>query len=90
MLSQTNSIVEVATWHGEGEIKIRTPYHTLSIIRILSLIACCIRTSFVVSSNQLSLTSYLGFVPLLLIGIGLLTAATRRKMAPWAYSAGYS
>ena len=36
-----------------------------------------------VGSKQQSLTSYLGYLPLLLIGVGLLTKATRRKMAPW-------
>ncbi len=30
-----------------------------------------------------SATSYIGYLPLLLIGIGLLNSATRRKMRPW-------
>ncbi len=38
-----------------------------------------------VASRQQSLTSYLGYLPLLLIGVGLFTRATRRKMAPWAF-----
>ena len=40
---------------------------------------------FEVVGTQQSLTSYLGFVPLMLIGVGLITKATIRKMAPWVF-----
>ena len=35
-----------------------------------------------------SSTSFLGYLPLLLIGIGLINSATRRRMLPWAFLCG--
>lgn len=82
LMSSSDSVGNVAMWHGEEEVRTDAisyfvNHHNPAFSSLLESIP------LVVSSNKLSETSYLGYLPLLLIGLGLLTTMTRRKMAPW-------
>ena len=82
MLANSESFTELTTWYTIGEIKTDAisyfvNYQNPVFDRLLQ------SAPFVVSDSKPSLTSYLGFLPLLLIAIGLFMKATRRRMAPW-------
>jgi len=84
MLTSSESIGEAVSWHGDEEIATdvisyfvnhSNPLHDRFLEPILQ----------VNTYGRLSNTSFLGYLPLLLTCIGLLTTMTRRKMAPWAF-----
>ena len=50
---------------------------------VLESVADAVFPSDGASARRFSPTSYLGYLPLLLIGVGLLDRATRRRMLPW-------
>ena len=84
LLAGSDSIHEMATWHGEAEIHTDAISYLINhqnplLGRLISAIAP------IVYGEHLSHSSYLGYLPLLLIGIGLLKTVTRRRMAPWAF-----
>ena len=83
LMAGSESIREVVAWHGAPEIKsdamsyfinYRNPFFgrlAESIIQIRG-------------GSHVSTTSYLGYLPLLLICLGLFSQVTRRRMLPWA------
>jgi len=82
LVTGIDSVVEVAKWHGEGEI------HTDAVSYFINhknpVFDRWLNSAALLDKNkQFSATSYLGYLPLLLTGLGLLTIATRRKMEPW-------
>ena len=82
LLAHSESFTEVATWYSMGEnktdaISYFVNYKNPVFDRLLQ------SDLLVVSDRKPSLTSYLGYLPLLLIGFGLFTKVTRRRMAPW-------
>lgn len=83
LLAHSDSVAELALWHGEAEIRTDAISYLINhqnpvFGRWISSIAP------LAASKQLSNTSYLGYLPLLLIVVGLLMTGTRRQMAPWA------
>ena len=83
LVTGSESMGEVAMWHGDEEtgtavesylVNFENPWFA-ALMELIPL-------EF--SRFKSSETSYLGYLPLLLIGIGLLKRGTRRKMAPWA------
>ena len=73
----------MTTWHGAVEI------HTDAMSYLVNhqnpLLGRLFASSAqAVPSQLLSATSYLGFLPLALVILALLTKMTRRKAAPWA------
>ena len=83
-LAASDSTLELAMWHGESEIRTDAISYAVNLKnpiygRWLGTLAP------LAASNHLSETSYLGYLPLLLIAAGLYNAATRRKMAPWVF-----
>ncbi|MCE2471081.1 MAG: glycosyltransferase family 39 protein, partial [Anaerolineae bacterium] len=83
MLASSDSIGETVNWHGEEEIATDAiSYFVNHSNPLFSRIVESNSRAF--TGGQISETSYLGYLPLLLIAIGLLTTATRRKMVPWA------
>lgn len=84
IFSQSDSIAQVAMWHGPNEVKtdaisFLVNHKSLLFSRIME------SNPQAFSSGQMSETSYLGYLPLLLVGFGLFDTKTRRKMAPWLF-----
>lgn len=82
LLTGPESFSEVAQWHGTNEIKT----DAISFIvnhdnPLISRAAGAILQTPV--GPQLSNTSFLGYMPLLLVFVGLASTVTRRKMLPW-------
>ena len=82
MISGSVSIGEAAQWHGASEVKSDAislfvnhlnPFFGRQIGAVLQTPA----------GAKLSETSFLGYVPLLLVAFGLFKSDTRRKMLPW-------
>ena len=82
LMSNSDSLGTAIAWHGAGEINsdalsFFVNYGNPLYGRLFESIAeSSIR-------RHISTTSFLGFLPLLLIGAGLIKPATRRKMLPW-------
>ena len=83
LVTGSESLGEVAMWHGDEElgtavesyfVNYANPWFGEKLESILGIF----------SRFRSSASSYLGYLPLLLIGIGLMKPGTRRKMAPWA------
>ena len=83
LLTGPESIVDVARWHGEVDaggdalsyiVNLRNPFLDPLVDAILQLN----------EASRISPTSFLGYVPLLLVGVGLSAKAIRRRMLPWA------
>ncbi len=84
LLASSESLASAANWHGHEEIHTDVISYFINhnnpfFDRLFSSI------SSDVARNKLSSTSYLGYLPLLLISVGMLTTFARRKMAPWAF-----
>ncbi len=84
LLDKSDSLEAMATWHGEDEVGTNAISfllnHNNPLFRRLSE-----SNWLAVSRIKLSGTSYLGYLPLLLILVGLLLTRTRRKMVPWVF-----
>ncbi len=86
MVAGSDSISEVVNWHGERETR----------SDVLSFLVNCrnplygraFETIINTSHEQISTTSFLGYLPLLLVCAGLVTTATRRRALPWLFSSG--
>ena len=82
MLANSQSIAEVSGWHGAEETNTDAISNFVNYNHtLLGQVFQSVSASF--KLRQLSQTSYLGFLPLLLVGLGLFTSATRQKMLPW-------
>ena len=84
LMSSSESLGPAIDWHGVDEINsdalsFFVNYGNPLFGRLFESIA---ETSI---RSHVSTTSFLGFLPLLLIGIGLFKPLTRRKMLPWAF-----
>ena len=83
MLAHKDAFGQVAMWHGQEEVKVDAisflVNHKSPLFRPLVE-----SNPQVFSGNLVSYSSNLGLLPLLLIGVGMLTPVTRRMMAPWA------
>ncbi len=84
LLSNMESLGTAMAWHGVGEIRSDALSFFFNYENPLfgHLFASVAQAS---SKSQISTTSFLGFVPLALIGFGLSKRVTRRKMLPWAF-----
>ena len=82
LVTHSESLSNVAEWHGESEVK--TDAISYFVNHQHPLLARPLHAILQTPYNvDISPTSYLGYLPLLLIGIGLLTKATRQRMMPW-------
>ena len=84
LVANSESLASAANWHGHEEIHTDAISYFVNhnnpfLDRLFSSI------SSDVARNKLSSNSYLGYLPLLLISVGMLTTFTRRKMAPWVF-----
>ena len=82
LISDSQAFSEAMGFHGEFEGKTDL---ISNFVNHLNPIAGPIADSIFQTSEsaRLSTTSYLGYLPLLLIAIGLIRKTTRRKMLPW-------
>lgn len=81
MLADSQSATAALEWHGDRDYRdlvsaFVNPYHPV----LGPLFGSLLQTPAEASVTE---ESYLGFVPLLLIGIGMYNGATRQKMMPW-------
>lgn len=83
-LLSSESLGAAIEWHGANEIKSDALSFFVNYENPLygRLFESITETSV---NAHLSTTSFLGFLPLLLIGIGLGKKLTRRKMLPWSF-----
>ncbi len=82
LMAGSADIDEVAAWHGD-EIRSDALSYLINYRNpIIGPLAESI--SEFPPGGKISTTSYLGYLPLLLIILGLLAHATRRRMLPWA------
>ena len=84
LLFGPESIGEVINWHGASEIKTDAVSYLVNHDNPLlgRIVGAIMRTP---DGPHLSETSFLGYLPLLLVAVGLATKGTRRKMLPWAF-----
>ncbi len=84
LMSNADFLGTAIDWHGVNEINsdalsFFVNYGNPLYGRLFeSIVATSIR-------SHISTTSFLGFLPLLLIGVGLFKTVTRRKMLPWGF-----
>lgn len=84
MLTYSDSFAQVAMWHGQDEVK--TDAISFLVNHKSPLFSRTVESNpQVFASGRMSETSYLGYLPLLLIAFGLFATKTRRKMAPWLF-----
>ena len=83
LMSSSESLGPAIDWHGVDEINSDALSFFVNYGNPLygRLFESLVETSNI---GHISTTSFLGFLPLLLIGIGLFKPVTRRKMLPWA------
>ncbi len=82
LISDSQSLSAATEWHGEIEVKTDLISNFVNHHHpILGPLANTILQT--PESERLSGTSFLGYIPLLLICIGVFNPATRRKMLPW-------
>lgn len=84
LMSSSDSLSTAIDWHGVEEINSDALSFFVNYGNPLygRLFDSIVATSI---ANHISTTSFLGFLPLLLIGVGLFKSVTRRKMLPWAF-----
>ncbi len=83
LMDNTESTFDTMMWHGFSEYKADA---LALIVNYGNPVLGRPMADFfgIQSASRLSKTNYLGYLPLLLICLGLVTKATRRKMLPWA------
>ena len=82
LMSDSQSLSAATDWHGEIEVK--TDLISNFVNHHHPLLGPLAKTILQTpGSARLSGTSFLGYIPLLLIFIGVFNPATRRKMLPW-------
>ncbi|MCY3798569.1 MAG: glycosyltransferase family 39 protein [Chloroflexi bacterium] len=84
MISNTESLGSIIEWHGANEVRTDAISYVVNhdnpwLGRAAEAI---LQTP---DGPHLSETSFLGYLPLLLVAVGLATKGTRRKMLPWAF-----
>lgn len=88
LMSNSDTLGTAIDWHGASEIN----SDALSFfVNYGNPFYGRLFESIVETSNigHISTTSFLGFLPLLLIGAGLFKPVTRRKMLPWVFLCGF-
>ena len=81
MVASSQSFDAALAWRGGGEI--RTDLISYFVNHKNPLLGSVASDILKPAGYWLSATSFLGYLPLLLIAIGLLNRTTRRKMWPW-------
>ena len=82
MISNAESLGSTIAWHGANEIRTDAISYVVNHENpLLGRAAGAIMQT--PDGPHLSETSFLGYLPLLLVFVGLASTATRRKMLPW-------
>ena len=83
LVSDIESLASKVEWHGAGEVRTDAISYVVNHENpfLGRLVASILQSP---TGPHVSRTSFLGYLPLLLVGAGLATAATRRQMLPWA------
>ena len=83
LIAGSDSVGEIVAWHGDLEIRSDAMSYFINYRNpIIGPLAESI--SEFPPGGKISTTSYLGYLPLVLILFGLFAHATRRRMLPWA------
>ena len=84
LMSNSETLGTAIDWHGVNEINSDALSFFVNYGNPIygRLFESIVETSI---RSHVSTTSFLGFLPLLLIGAGLFKTATRRKMLPWVF-----
>ena len=87
MATRSESISSTVSWHGEREVN--TDAISYLVNHQHPLLARPLHAILQMPQKvDISLTSFLGYLPLLLIAIGIFDRHSRRKMLPWACLCG--